>query len=382
MSVISVMGEADRLGARPDGSRVIGRLRAHGERAVRHPQREAPLLARRRGGRDGRAASRPRPARSRARACAADRARRAPAAAARARARGGRARASALRASVAARAPASAPALQPRRAAAPLRCSAPAARRDPRALVADAAQRARAQLAQLLVQPRRGGARRGPPARARAARASRARSTIARRPCRSSRAARSCSRALASPQSTGTAASAACVGVEQETAATSSISVRSVWCPTDAITGTRSSATVRHSVSSQNANRSASEPPPRATITTSTSSSAARSCSARVTAGAAWRSCTGANAHTSRPAQPRRRSPASTSSRALPPSPVTTPMQRGSAGSGSRFCGSNRPSACSVRRSRSSWASRSPSPATRTSATANENDGDAAREPG
>ena len=92
------------------------------------------------------------------------------------------------------------------------------------------------------------------------------------------------------------------------------------------MTGTRSSATVRHSVSSQNANRSASEPPPRATTITSTSSQAARSCSARVIAGAAWRSWTGANAHTSRPAQPRRRRPASTSSRALPPSPVTTPM--------------------------------------------------------
>ena len=86
-----------------------------------------------------------------------------------------------------------------------------------------------------------------------------------------------------------------------------------------------------------------------------------------MTAGAAWRSCTGANAHTTRPAQPRRRSPASTSSRALPPSPVTTPMQRGSAGRGSRFCGANSPSACSARRSRSSCASRSPSPATRTS---------------
>ena len=48
--------------------------------------------------------------------------------------------------------------------------------------------------------------------------------------------------------------------------------------------------------------------------------------------GAAWRSWTGANAHTIRPAQPRRRRPASTSSRALPPSPVTTPIVRGSAG--------------------------------------------------
>ena len=59
------------------------------------------------------------------------------------------------------------------------------------------------------------------------------------------------------------------------------------------MTGTRRSATVRHSVSSQNANRSASEPPPRATITTSTASQAARSWSARVTAGAARRSWTG-----------------------------------------------------------------------------------------
>ena len=51
----------------------------------------------------------------------------------------------------------------------------------------------------------------------------------------------------------GTAASAAWVGVEQDTAATSSISVRSVWWPTEEITGTRSSATVRHNASSQKA---------------------------------------------------------------------------------------------------------------------------------
>ena len=47
------------------------------------------------------------------------------------------------------------------------------------------------------------------------------------------------------------------------------------------MTGTRSSATVRHSVSSQKHMRSASEPPPRATMTSSTSSSAASSCTAR-----------------------------------------------------------------------------------------------------
>ena len=59
--------------------------------------------------------------------------------------------------------------------------------------------------------------------------------------------------------------------------------------------------------------------------------------SARTIAGAAWRSCTGAKAHTSRPAQPRRASAASTSSRALPPSPVITPIVRGSSGRGRRF---------------------------------------------
>ena len=57
-------------------------------------------------------------------------------------------------------------------------------------------------------------------------------------------------------------------------------------------------------------------------------------------------------------------------------------MTRGSDGRGSRFCGSNRPSAASALRSRSTCASRSPSPATRSFVTAKENDGDDAREPG
>ena len=171
----------------------------------------------------------------------------------------------------------------------------------------------------------------------------RARSTIARRLWRSSRAAAAASVRRAPTQSSGTAASAAWVGVEQATAATSSSSVRSVWWPTDEMTGTRSSATVRHSVSSQNANRSASEPPPRATTIASTSAHAARSWSARVIAGAACRSCTGAKAHTTRPRQPRRSSAAIRSSRALPCSPQTTPMVRGSTGRGSCFWCANRP---------------------------------------
>ena len=46
-----------------------------------------------------------------------------------------------------------------------------------------------------------------------------------------------------------------------------------------------------------------------------------------------------------RPAQPRRRSPASTSSRALPPSPVTTPIVRGRSGRGRARWRASRPSA-------------------------------------
>ena len=99
----------------------------------------------------------------------------------------------------------------------------------------------------------------------------RARSITARRACTARRPARAATAARASPQCSGTAVSAAWVGVEQLTAATSSISVRSAWWPTEAMTGTRSRATVRHSVSSQKAKRSAIEPPPRATTTTSTS---------------------------------------------------------------------------------------------------------------
>jgi hypothetical protein len=74
----------------------------------------------------------------------------------------------------------------------------------------------------------------------------------------------------AAPQSTATADSAACVGVEQQQAATSSISVRSTSCPTALITGTGVSATVRQSVSSQKAHRSAMLPPPRVTTIVST----------------------------------------------------------------------------------------------------------------
>ena len=102
-------------------------------------------------------------------------------------------------------------------------------------------QQARSHLAQLLVQPHAVALDVGGRARATAARARAPASSTARRPCASQprgRAAQPLARARRS--GAATAASAACVGVEQETAATSSISVRSVWWPTDAITGTRS----------------------------------------------------------------------------------------------------------------------------------------------
>ena len=70
---------------------------------------------------------------------------------------------------------------------------------------------------------------------------------------------------------------------------------------------------MRQSDSSQNAHRSASEPPPRQTTATSTDGCSARPRSADAIAGAARRSCTGASAHTSVPRQPRRSSPASRS---------------------------------------------------------------------
>ena len=88
----------------------------------------------------------------------------------------------------------------------------------------------------------------------------------------------------AAARSSGTSASAAWVGVEQETAATSSISVRSTSWPTALITGRRRWATVRQRFSSQNAQRSVSEPPPRQTTATSTAGISASPRSARAIA--------------------------------------------------------------------------------------------------
>ena len=104
---------------------------------------------------------------------------------------------------------------------------------------------------------------------------------------------------------------------------------------------------MRHSVSSQKANRSASEPPPRATtIDLDLADGGEVLQRARDGRGAAWRSCTGAKAHTSRPAQPRRRSAGEhVVARLAALAGDDADASAAAAGRDRRFWGSNRPSA-------------------------------------
>ena len=120
-----------------------------------------------------------------------------------------------------------------------LRSSTSSARRASARSSRDAPPRGGAHLAQVLVQAR--ALARDVLARARATCAPGAVPGPRRRGGRAPRGGRRRPRPAprASPMCSGTAVSAAWVGVEQQTAATSSSSVRSVWWPTDAITGTR-----------------------------------------------------------------------------------------------------------------------------------------------
>ena len=203
-----------------------------------------------------------------------------------------------------------------------------------------------------------------------------------RQPIGAASAAPRAERPSAAATSTRIATSAAWVGVEQQTAATSSISVRSVSWPTAEITGTRSSATVRQSVSSQNAQRSARLPPPRATMITSTSGRAARSLTAPAIFGAAWRSWTGGWAKTARPAPERggeARDQIRLGRRAAPGDDPDRARQGGLA----------QPLLCleqalggELLAQPASWASRSPSPASRSSAERKLKAGEAVALPG
>ena len=204
----------------------------------------------------------------------------------------------------------------------------------------------------------------------------RARERTAWRPWSRRRAAAATCSARARAQSTPTAASAAWVGVEQLTAATSSSRVRSVWWPTEAITGT---AQQRHRAA-QGLVAEAQQVGQRAAAAGDDHDLHLRHRQRDPTAPARSRARRGGPAPgrsptPARPAQPRRASAASTSSRALPLSPVITPIVRGSSGRGRRFWRSSSPSASSCLRRRSMRASRSPSPATRRSVTAKEKPG-------
>ena len=117
----------------------------------------------------------------------------------------------------------------------------------------------------LVEQPARIAEARAQPAPARGAR--RAADSASARPPRRCRSASSARRSA----STGTASSAAADGVGARRSATKSAMVKSVSWPTAEITGTRQATMARATGSSLKAQRSSSEPPPRATMMTSTS---------------------------------------------------------------------------------------------------------------
>ena len=96
-------------------------------------------------------------------------------------------------------------------------------------------------------------------------RATRAAMSWARAQQASERRARPSMRSMSSAR-TGTAISAAAVGVGARRSATKSISVMSVSWPTAEISGMRLAAAARTTISSLKAHRSSIEPPPRATM--------------------------------------------------------------------------------------------------------------------
>ena len=113
--------------------------------------------------------------------------------------------------------------------------------------------------------------------------------------------------------------------------------------------GSADSNTARATISSLNAHRSSSEPPPRHTISTSTS--ACRFAS-RIAAAISLRApapCTDAGYRITGRPRKRRRSVVSTSRNAAAWRDVTMPMRRGNGGSGRLRAASNRPAAASAR---------------------------------
>ena len=188
-----------------------------------------------------------------------------------------------------------------------------------------------------------------------------------RPPARARRRSKSATAACRSA-STGVAISAAPVGVGARRSETKSIRVVSVSCPTAEMIGMVAAATERARASSLKAQRSSTEPPPRATMTTSGRGigppgvrlskprMAAATCPA---AASPW---TTQGQTITRQGQ-RSLIRCRMSRITAPVGLVMTPTTAGKVGMGVLRPGSNRPSPASFAFSRSSWASRAPAPA-------------------
>ena len=166
----------------------------------------------------------------------------------------------------------------------------------------------------------------------------------------------------------GVAISAAAVGVGARRSETKSMRVVSVSCPTALMSGMRQAATVRASPSSLKAQRSSTDPPPRATIRMSglgTAPPASRESKPRIaaeTCPAAASPCTTTGQTITRHGQ-RSRMRCRMSRITAPVGLVITPITAGIEGRGCFRSASKRPSPESLAFRRSSWARRAPTPA-------------------
>ena len=177
----------------------------------------------------------------------------------------------------------------------------------------------------------------------------------------------------AKSRKTGTAISAAAVGVGARRSAAKSISVVSVSWPTAEISGMDDSAAARTTISSLNGNRSSNEPPPRATISTSGRAIPFRgsALNPRIAAAislAARSPCTLTGQSSTRRGQ-RSLSRCMISRITAPVGELTTPMTAGKNGIFFFRAESNRPSAASFFFLASSMAMSAPTPASSISST-------------
>ena len=173
---------------------------------------------------------------------------------------------------------------------------------------------------------------------------------------------------------TGTAISAAAVGVGARTSAAWSMRVTSVSCPTAEIRGMAQAAAARTGASSLKAMRSSRLPPPRATMrrsgrgTLPPGAMASNPAMAAATSAAAVSPCT-ATGHSSTRRGKRSVRRCRISRMTAPVGEVTTPMTPGRKGRSFLRTSSKRPSAASfLRRSSNSFRS-APSPASSTAST-------------